>query len=95
MSYIRTYRMTARDGEGSALLAEIAALLAKVEVLDGCEGVELLQDAANPEIYVLLERWNSAEAHQLGGKLLGREAFAPIMAVLACPPEAASLNTLV
>jgi quinol monooxygenase YgiN len=94
MAYVRYYRMTARDGEGSTLREVLEALLARVEQLAGCQTVELLRDAGNADIFVLLERWTTAEAHKEGGRLLGKEAFAPIMAVLSSPPESASLNTL-
>jgi quinol monooxygenase YgiN len=94
MTYVRYYRMTARDGQGTALRAALETLLAKVEPLAGCQGVELLNDADKADIYVLLERWTSGEAHKEGGRMLGKEAFAPIMAVLSSPPESASLNTL-
>lgn len=93
-SYVRLYRMTARDADGGALRAALEALAAKVRPIEGCEGAELLQDADRADHFVLLERWTSAAAHKAGGKLLGKEAFAPVMAVLATPPEAASLNSL-
>lgn len=94
MTYVRYYRMTAREGQGAALRAALQALLAKVAPLDGCLRLELLHDADNADAYVLLEHWASAQAHKDGGKALGKDAFAPVMAVLSAPPEAASLNSL-
>ncbi|CAM4112215.1 Quinol monooxygenase YgiN [Novosphingobium lubricantis] len=91
MGYVRYYAMTAREGEGAALRGAIEQLAAKVAPLAGCEGTELFEDAAQAGRFVFLERWTSAEAHQEGGKLLGKEAFAPLKAVLAAPPEAAAL----
>ncbi|WP_068078010.1 putative quinol monooxygenase [Novosphingobium lentum] len=93
-AFVRFYRMTARAGEGGALRDALAALAAKVRPIEGCEGTELLEDAEQPGQFVFLERWASADAHKAGGKLLGKDAFAPIMAVLAGPPEASSLTPL-
>ena len=92
--FVRFYRMTARDGEGSSLRGALEALSAKVRPIEGCAGTELLEDADKPGQFVFLERWASADAHKAGGKLLGKEAFAPMMAVLAGPPEACSLTPL-
>ncbi|MES2301141.1 MAG: antibiotic biosynthesis monooxygenase family protein [Pseudomonadota bacterium] len=93
-AYLRLYRMTAHESEGPALRAALETLAAKVQLIDGCKGTELLQDCDKPDQFVLLERWTSAEAHAAGGKRLGKEAFAPVMAALALPPEATSLNAL-
>lgn len=92
--HVRLYRMTARDTEGATLQAALEALAAKVRLIEGCTGTELLQDSDRPDQFVLLERWTSAEAHKAGGKLLGKDAFAAVMAVLAGPPEGVSLQSL-
>lgn len=91
MSYVRFYRMTARDGEIKALRQGLEVLAAKVTPLAGCQGVELLQDLASPEQFTFIERWHSAKAHKEGGAALGKEAFAPVMATLAGAPELAAL----
>lgn len=93
-AYVRLYRMTARDAEGPVLRAALETLAAAVRQLDGCKGTELLHDCDKAGEFVLLERWTSQEAHRAGGRLLGKETFAPVMAVLAQPPEAVSLAPL-
>ncbi len=92
MSIVRHYLMVAKPGEEDTLSDALGALAAKVRPIDGCEGVELYKDADKGERFTFIERWASIEAHKAGGKLLGKEAFAPIMAALACPPEAAYLE---
>lgn len=89
MSLVRMYTMIASDGQADALAAALGDLGRKVRPIDGCLGVELLEDDARAGRFTFLERWSSLEAHKAGGRLLGREAFAPVMAVLASPPEAA------
>ena len=80
-----------REGEGPALQTALLDLAAKAAPLDGCGGCELYQDAEQAERFFFLERWQSPEQHKAGGETLGQEAFAPIMAVLAKPPEGLSL----
>ena len=94
MSFVRHYLMTARVGEAATLQAALESLSAKVAPLPGCDGVELYRDSDKSERFHFLERWQSVEQHKEGGKALGKEAFAPIMAVLAGPPEAASLDPI-
>lgn len=94
MPFVRHYLMTARPDEIDGLRSALEALAAKVQPLDGCDGAELYQDADKPERFYFLERWQSVEAQKAGGAALGQEAFAPVMAALANPPEAASLNRL-
>lgn len=94
MTFVRAYVMTAKEGEASALDAALRGLAAKIGAQPDCAGVELYRDADRPDRFTFLERWHSVEAQQAGGKAVGKEAFAPIMAALAVPPEAASLERL-
>jgi quinol monooxygenase YgiN len=94
MAYVKYYRLTAPVGEGRALRDAVDALLVRVRPLAGCQAVELLNDASNADAFVLLERWITVEAHKEGGRVLGKEAFAPVMAALGSPAETASLFTL-
>ena len=94
MPLVRHYLMIARPEDIGALQTALEKLRDKVTPLAGCLGVELYQDTAKPERFFFLERWESVAAHKAGGAMLGKDAFAPIMAVLASPPEAASLNPL-
>jgi heme-degrading monooxygenase HmoA len=91
MSFVRYYRMTAREGAASELHAALENLRGLVLPLPGCEGVELLRNTEVPDQFVFMERWSSVESHREGGKALGKQAFAPVMAALAGPPEAAGL----
>jgi quinol monooxygenase YgiN len=86
--------MTAKESEASALEQALRALAAAIAPQPGCAGVELYRDAARPERFTFLERWDSVDAQQAGGKAVGKEAFAPIMAALASPPESATMDRL-
>jgi quinol monooxygenase YgiN len=94
MAFVRSYLMIAKDDKMAELEEALRSLAAKITAQTGCIGTELYQDAAKPERFTFLERWESVDAQQAGGKAVGKEAFAPIMAALATPPEAASLTPL-
>lgn len=94
MRFVRHYLMIAKAGEETALASALEALAAKVRPIEGCTGVELYQDIEQAERFTFLERWDSVDAHKAGGKLLGKEAFGPIMAALASPPQGASIAPL-
>lgn len=89
MTICRYYLMTAAEGQSEALRGALVALAAKVRPIAGCEGVELYQDEKRPERLHFLEHWTSIDAHRAGGAALGKEALAPVMELLAGPPEGA------
>lgn len=94
MAVARHYVMIAKEGEDSSLKAALTALAAKVSPIEGCEGVEMMQDTRTPTYFVFIERWISTEAHKAGSKALGREALDDVMAALAEPPQGRYLDCL-
>ena len=94
MTIARQYIMVATEARAAALGEALADLEAKVRGLEGCEGVEIMQDIDSRDRFVFVERWVSVEAHRAAGKTLGREAFAPVSACLVKPPEACYLDCL-
>lgn len=94
MSVVRHYVMIAAQGKAGSLAAALTALAVKVRVIDGCEGVEVMQDQSTPEYLVFIERWASVEAHKAGGQALGREALLDVMSAVAEPPQARYLEIL-
>jgi heme oxygenase (mycobilin-producing) len=49
--------------------------------------VEILRPADNGNHYMLIEKWESIDAHKAGAKSLGRDAVSPMVAALAKPPQ--------
>ena len=94
MTVARHYVMTAAEGQADDLRAALTALATRVRRLDGCEGVMLFRDARTPTRFTFIECWTSADAYHVGGKQLGKEALAPVMAALASPPEGRDLEQL-
>lgn len=94
MTILRHYRMQAAEGRGGELKAALTGLAAKVAPLAGCEKVELFADPNDAGTFVFVEHWAGIEDHKAAGAALGKEAFAPVMAVLAEPPEGRYLEAV-
>ena len=94
MTILRHYKMTAAEGRGEELRAALVDLAAKVSPLDGCEKVELFADPRDPAVYVFIEHWGSIDDHKAAGQTLGKEALAPVMAVLAGAPDGRYLEAV-
>ncbi|ATE67042.1 putative quinol monooxygenase [Rhizorhabdus dicambivorans] len=92
MTVLRHYRMQAAAGRGDELKAVLTDLAGLVAPLAGCEKVELFADPADPATFIFVEHWASVDDHKAAGAALGKEAFAPVMAVLAGPPEGRYLD---
>ncbi len=94
MTVLRHYLMKAAQGCGAELRAVLVTLAGQVKPLPGCEAVELFADPRDADAYIFVEHWASIDAHKAGGAALGKEAFAPVMAVLAGPPEGRYLESV-
>lgn len=94
MTIARHYMMVAKRGEGDALRAALVDLAGSVSTIEGCEGIELLRDAQQPERFFFIERWTSIEAHAIGSKQLPKGVFAPVMEALDGAPEGRWLERL-
>lgn len=94
MTFLKQYLLTAADGKRPALEAALRDLAAKVAALDGCEGIDILQDREDPARFLFTERWSSQGAQEEGGRHLGRQAFAPVMDAVGEAPVSRSYDRL-
>jgi len=94
MSIARHYVMNAREGQDAVLETALRDLADIVRGVPGSQGVELLRDLGNERRFILIEKWDSVEAHGAGGKLIPKEALAPLMAALDGPPDGAYFDYL-
>lgn len=92
MTVVRHYIMTAIDGRGHELLAALQAIGTSVTLMPGCGGVEILRDIDVPDRFVLMERWDSVEAHQQCLSKLPQDLVDSLLAPLAEPLEGVYLR---
>jgi quinol monooxygenase YgiN len=86
--------MVARPDRADDLLKALQVLATRLSSLDGSEGIEVLADTDDPQVYIFIERWRSTESQKAAGALLGKEAFAAIGATLSRPPDSANLRVV-
>jgi quinol monooxygenase YgiN len=95
MTVARFYVLEAPAGAEQRLLDALTGLAGAVRRLPGCNGVELLQDAARPHRFIFIEKWASMEAHKATAAMLPKDALTPVMAALAGKPEISDFNYVV
>lgn len=94
MTFVKQYVLTATEDKAADLKSALIALADRVRAIAGSTGVDILLDRDNAGTFVFVEKWASFDAYQEGGKLVGKDAFAPVMAAIGAPPKACSLDLL-
>ena len=92
--FIRHYVLRAAEGAVSALRAELGQLSLRIAEIDGVVGVDLMQDEADANRFIFIERWQSVAVYTEGSKLIDKAAFKAVLAHLGAPPEVATLKAL-
>jgi heme oxygenase (mycobilin-producing) len=85
MAVVGYFTLIAKVGCEQELLQELLALAPLVRALPGCEAIEVHRKEDDERFFVLVERWTSSEAHEVGRSLLDPKAMTPAMALLAEP----------
>ena len=81
-------RFTARDGQVEALRRMIAPAIPRLAELPGCRGGSLYYDIDEPRVFVLIEHWESAEAHRAYLRRLDEDGtMERMLTLLASPPD--------
>lgn len=89
MSITRINTFQAKDGQGDALRELIGSFVPVIEASDRCLSCHLLQNQDDPAQIVVVEVWQSTEAHQASVTNIPPEALAEAMKLLAAPPTGA------
>jgi heme oxygenase (mycobilin-producing) len=94
MAVTRIYRFDAAEGEAARLADTLRALAANTRGLEGCQGVELYADSDDAKRVVMIERWDSVDAHKAGAATRVDHVVTDIVALLAGNPDGAYYDTL-
>ena len=87
MSITRINEFQAQEGQGEALRDLIQSFVPMIESSDGCHSCQLLQSQDDPTRIVVIEVWDSTEAHQASMKNIPPGALQEAMTLLAGPPK--------
>ncbi|MFQ5568531.1 MAG: putative quinol monooxygenase [Rhodothermales bacterium] len=89
MSITRINEFRAQEGQGHALRTLIRSFVSLIESSDGCQSCTVLQHQDDPTRIVVVEVWDSVEAHQAAAKNIPPRALEEAMTLLAGPPQGA------
>jgi quinol monooxygenase YgiN len=68
MSVTRVGEFRAAEGKGDAMAAFLASVAATIRASEGALSCAVLRDRADPVRFVVIEQWETAEAHQASVK---------------------------
>lgn len=92
MSVTRINEFQAQEGRGGELRKLIAAFVPSIEAAPGCRSCRLLQGVDDPARIVVIEEWESVEAHQAAMRDIPADGMQAAKALLAGPPKGEYLS---
>lgn len=87
MSVTRINRFVAKEGKVHDLREFLRSITPIIRKSKGCRGCALLQNHDRPGDFIVLEEWESVEAHQESVERIPREKIGQVTPLLASPPE--------
>ena len=88
MSVTRIGEFQAQEGKAERLRALLTAALPAIRSSKGCRSCHLLQSQSDPARILVIEVWDSIEAHQASVKGIPPEAVEKARSLLATAPRA-------
>jgi quinol monooxygenase YgiN len=82
MSITRINEFRAKEGQAEALRTFLASIIPTIAATSGCCSCQLLQSHDNPTRFVVIEVWDSIEAHQASVRDIPPESLTNVMALL-------------
>ena len=86
MDITRISQFRAHEGQGDALRDHFRPFLPAIAATEGCRSCQLLQDEEDPTRIVIIETWESIEAHKESLKRIPPSAMEDTMKLLAERP---------
>ncbi|HLJ81331.1 MAG TPA: antibiotic biosynthesis monooxygenase family protein [Ktedonobacterales bacterium] len=93
MSVTRISEFRARAGKSDELRAFLVSIVPGIASSPGCQSAQLLQGHDDPARFVVIEVWDSMDAHQASVKNIPPEAVTSIMPLLDSPPRGDYFHT--
>jgi quinol monooxygenase YgiN len=88
MGITRIGEFQAQEGKGERLRALLSASLPAIRSSKGCRSCRLLQSQSDPARILVIEVWDSVEAHQASVKAIPPETVEKTRSLLAAAPKA-------
>lgn len=94
MSVARVGEFRAAEGKADALADFLASVRDIVLGSEGAIACDVFRDRADPGRFLVIERWQTVEAHQASVKNIPPEMFRAAMALFAEPPKGSYFDAL-
>jgi len=94
MSVTRIGEFQAKEGSGENLRDFMISIMPMIIASEGCESCELFQRQDDLTKFVMIEVWQSVEAHQASVKNIPPEKLGEIRPLLAAPPNGSYYNSI-
>ncbi len=93
LKFIITFH--AKPDSKEAFLEIMQQVKIELPVVEGCEGVQVMQGVDDPCIFTLFEAWENKEAHQANSqKLMDSGSWDHIVGLLASEPDGSYLKAI-
>ncbi len=86
MSITRINEFKAREGQVEALLSKLRISVPTIRASRGCLSCQVLQHLETPSRIVIIEKWESEEAHEAAVKAIPVAVLKETMKLVAEPP---------
>jgi quinol monooxygenase YgiN len=87
MSVTRIGEFQSKEGMSDALRDFLLSIMPMITSSQGCKSCELFQRQDNATKFVMIETWESVEAHQASVKNIPPEKLGEIKPLLGSPPN--------
>jgi quinol monooxygenase YgiN len=87
VSVTRINEFRAKDGQAQGLRDFLASIVPTIEASDGCRSCRLLQDLDDETMFVVVEVWDSVEAHKASVEGITPEQLEEVTRLLAGPAQ--------
>ena len=87
MSVTRLNEFLAKEDHSDELYQLLLTIVPVISAAKGCLGCQLLKNLDDPRKFVIIEQWQSRQAHQLAVKEIPAEKFQAAIALFDSPPK--------
>jgi quinol monooxygenase YgiN len=87
MPIVRINEFQAAPGKAASLHAFLADVVGVIEQAPGCREVLLLTEHEDPTRLVIVETWDSIDAHKAAASMIPPAKLAEVQPLLAAPPR--------
>ena len=87
MSVTRLNEFLAKESHSEELYQLLLTIVPVISAAKGCLGCQLLKNLDEPRKFIIIEQWQSRQAHQLALKEIPADKFQAAMDYFESPPK--------